>query len=333
MLWRKYLLGSALIVVGLAGGMGEAAFGQEQKDKAKQPSPLKPTHADVKYGPHERNVLDLYLPASDKPTPLVLYIHGGGFQVGDKRHLNPGEGKSFLDAGFAVAALNYRFTNTAPMPATYLDCARALQFLRHHAKKWNLDPTLVASTGSSAGAGTSLWIAFHDDLADPKSDDPVSRQSTRLTCVAVNNAQSSYDPRFAEKIGLPRPNFERHSFFLPFYSIKKEEIDTPKAYKLYEEAAAITYLSKNDPPAMLAYGYADEKVTNQSNLGLVVHHPRFGIALKEQMDKMGIECVVIYRDGDKGQPISHAGGPVMRSVDFIAKQFEAARKRVAPQKP
>jgi acetyl esterase/lipase len=218
------------------------------------------------------------------------------------------------------------------MPAAYRDCARALQFLRHHAKQWNLDPSLVASTGGSAGAGTSLWIAFHDDLADPKSDDPVARQSTRLTCVAVNNAQSSYDPRFAEKIGLPRPNFERHSFFLPFYNIKKDEIDSPRAYKLYEEAAPITYLSKDDPPALLTYSFPDEKVTNQSNLGLVVHHPRFGIALKEQMDKLGIECVVIYRDGDKGQLIRHGGGPLVRPVDFIVQQVTAARKRGTPSK-
>lgn len=312
-------------------GLGDSARGQDQK--AKQPPPLKPTHADVKYGPHERNVLDLYLPKSDQPTPLVLYIHGGGFRAGDKRSLNAAEGKSYLDAGFAIAALNYRFTDTAPMPAAYRDCARALQFLRHHAKQWNLDPARVASTGGSAGAGTSLWIAFHDDLADPKSDDPVARQSTRLTCVVVNNAQSSYDPRFAEKIGLPRPNFERHPFFLAFYNIKQDEIDTPRAYKLYEEAAPITYLSKDDPPALLIYSFADEKVTNQSNLGLVVHHPRFGIALKEQMDKLGIECVVLYRDGDKGQLIRHGGGPLIRPVEFIAKQFEAARKRAISNKP
>jgi hypothetical protein len=223
------LLGPALLLIVLFGLGGSATVGQDPKNQGRQPPPLKPTHADVKYGPHERNVLDLYLPTSDHPTPLVLYIHGGGFQAGDKRTLNPLEGQSYLDAGFAVAALNYRFTRTAPMPAAYLDCARALQLLRHHAREWNLDPGRVASTGGSAGAGTSLWLAFHDDLADPKSDDPVARQSTRLTCVAVSNAQCSYDPRFADKIGLPRPNFERHSFFLPFYGITKDEIDTPRA--------------------------------------------------------------------------------------------------------
>jgi len=89
-----------------------------------------------------------------------------------------------------------------------------------------------------------MWLAFHDDLADPKSDDPVARQSTRLTCIAVLNGQSSYDPRFAEKIGIPRPNFERHPFFEPFYAIKASEADTPEAYRRYDVAAPITYLTK-----------------------------------------------------------------------------------------
>jgi acetyl esterase len=279
----------------------------------------KPDLADVKYGPHERNVLDFWKSKSDKPAPLVVYIHGGGFKGGDKKTLSPARLKEYLDLGYAVAALNYRLTNVAPAPAAYLDCGRAIQFLRSKAGEWNIDPTLVASTGGSAGAGTSMWLAFHDDLADPKSEDPVLRQSTRLTCVAVDNGQSSYDPRFAEKIGLPRPNFERHDFFLPFYDIKPEEIDTEKAYKRYEEFAAITYLTKDDPPAHLSYSFADEKCDNKANLGLVVHHPRFGIALKERMDALSIECVVQY----KGQP---DGGERISPTAFIKKHFEKARQ-------
>ena len=278
----------------------------------------KPDFADVKYGPHERNVFDFWKTKSDKPAPLVLYIHGGGFKAGDKKSLSAARLKEYLDLGYSVAAINYRLTNVAPAPAQYLDCGRALQFLRSKAAEWNIDPALVASTGGSAGAGTSMWLAFHDDLADPKSDDPVARQSTRLTVIAVDNGQSSYDPRFAEKIGLPRPNFERHDFFLPFYGITKEEIDTEKAYKRYEEFAAITYLTKDDPPAHLSYSFADEKCDAASNLGLVVHHPRFGIALKERMDALSIDCVVQY----KGQ----SGGERVSAVAFIKKHLDRARQ-------
>lgn len=289
---------------------------------------LQPTHANVRYGPHERNVLDLYLAESRAPTPLVLYIHGGGFRAGDKRSLNAKEGRAYLKAGFSIAAINYRLTDTAPMPAAYLDCARALQFLRCHAKKWNLNPGLVASTGGSAGAGTSMWLAFHDDLADPKSPDPVARQSTRLTCIAVRNGQSSYDPRFAEQIGLPRPNFERHPFFLPFYGIRANETHTEKAYKLYEKGAPITYVSKDDPPALLLYSYPNADVDPSTPLGLIVHHPKFGIALKERLDKLGIECVVQYRGQGRREIIRHGGeGKVTTPVEFIRKHFEKQKGR------
>ena len=277
-----------------------------------------PDFADVKYGPHERNVLDFWRAKAAAPAPLVLYIHGGGFRGGDKKSLSPARLKQYLDAGFAVAAFNYRLTDTAPFPAQYRDCGRALQYVRSRAKEWDIDPGLVASTGGSAGAGTSMWLAFHDDLAEPDSRDPVARQSTRLTCVAVENGQSSYDPRFAEKIGIPRPNFDRHPFFLPFYGIRAEEIDTPKAYKLYEEAAPITYLTRDDPPAHLSYNRRDEPCDAKTDVQLVVHHPRLGMALKERMDKLGIECVIQY----PGQP----GGERIEPLDFIKKHFERARR-------
>ena len=277
-----------------------------------------PDFADVKYGPHERNVLDFWKARAATPAPLVLFIHGGGFRRGDKSSLSAARLKEYLEAGFAVAAINYRLTDTAPAPAQYLDCARALQYIRSRAEEWKIDPKLVASTGSSAGAGTSLWLAFRDDMADPNSDDPVARQSTRLTCVAVNNAQSSYDPRFAEKIGIPRPNFERHEFFLPFYGITREEIDSPKAYKRYTDAAPITYLTADDAPVHLSYSYADEPCDSTSDISLVVHHPRLGLALKREMDKLGIECVVQYRGQQGPEPIS--------ALEFIKKHIERARR-------
>jgi acetyl esterase/lipase len=292
-----------------------------------------PTHANLRYGPHERNVLDLYLAPSDSLTPLVLYIHGGGFRAGDKSTLDAWDANSYLDAGFSVAAINYRLTDTAPAPAAYLDCGRALQFLRYHAKKWNLDPRLVASTGGSAGAGTSMWLALHNDLADPDSADPIARQSTRLTCIAVRNGQSSYDPRFAAAIGIPRPNFERHPFFLPLYGIETEEIDTPRAYRLYEQAAPITYLSKDDPPALLMYTYPNEEVTDESSLSLIVHHPKFGIALKEKLDRLGIECIVQYQDPRTRAVVRHnEDGPPVTPVEFMRKQFVRAKAQFEPDR-
>src|SRR5688572_24712475 len=311
------------------------AFGLASSSSAQTPKKVElpaPDFANVRYGPHARNVFDLWLPKSASPAPLVLFIHGGGFKGGDKRGVDPAAVRQYLAAGWALASINYRLTDTAPAPAAYLDCGRALQHLRHHAKQWRLDPKRVAATGGSAGAGTSMWLAFHDDLADPKSADPIARESTRLTCVAVTNAQSSYDPRFAAKIGIPRPNFERHNFFLPFYGITKDEIDTPKAHERYTKAAPITYLTKDDPPVLIRYPHRNETVTAQTTLNVIVHHPLLGIALQREMDKLGLECTVIYLGDGPDELIQQPPAPgnrITSAMDFIRKHFDA----IKPENP
>ena len=69
----------------------------QQAGRVKKPDP---DFANLKYGEHERNVLDLWLARSDKPTPLVLFIHGGGFRQGDKRSVNAAQLLSYLKTGF-----------------------------------------------------------------------------------------------------------------------------------------------------------------------------------------------------------------------------------------
>ena len=62
------------------------------------------------------------------------------------------------------------------------DCLRAIQFVRHNAAKWKIDPQRIGVTGGSAGGHLSLWVALHDDAAEAKSNDPVARQSSRVAC-------------------------------------------------------------------------------------------------------------------------------------------------------
>src|SRR5438876_11889843 len=96
---------------------------------AQQEKPA-PDVKEEKYGPHERNVIDLWKAKSDTPTPLVVFIHGGGFRGGDKSNLSPALLGGCLKAGISVAAINYRLSQHAPFPAPMLDSARAVQFLR-----------------------------------------------------------------------------------------------------------------------------------------------------------------------------------------------------------
>lgn len=268
-------------------------------------------YKDLKYGPHELQTIDLWIPKSDKPTPLVIYIHGGGFRSGDKARINSERLCEYLSANMAYASVNYRLTPEVTFPDTHLDCVRAVQFLRHHAQKFNLDPVRFAGTGGSAGAGICMWLAFKDDMADLESTDPIARQSTRLTCIAVWNGQSSYDPFFIEEIGVPR--FAEHRFFFPFYGISKEEMGSPKARKLYAEASPINFATSDDVPVLLNYSYENVTVTEETHIGVIVHHPKFGLVLKEKLDNLGIDCIVQY--------VGYSEGKWISEFDFISKYF------------
>lgn len=261
---------------------------------AQQNQRVNPDLSNASYGPHERNVIDLWKAQSDKTTPLVIYIHGGGFRGGSKETINPQLLRLCLENGISVAAINYRLSQHAPFPAQFLDSARALQFIRSKAKEWNIDPKRVACTGGSAGAGISLWLAFHEDLADRKSDDPVARQSTRITCAGVFGAQVSYDPRWIKEHVGGRAH--EHPALALLYGLKPEELDSPRAHKMYEAASPINYLTKDDPSVWMFYNEGKGPLPADAPPGQGIHHPNFGNALKEKMDKFGIECIVRHVD-------------------------------------
>ncbi len=263
-----------------------------EKPPRKGPA-LKPDLADVHYGPHARNVLDLWKAKSDKPTPLVVYIHGGGFHAGSKESVSPVLLR-LLGQGISIMAVNYRFSPEVTFPAHYMDCARAIQYARLHAQEWNVDPARIAATGGSAGAGTSLWIGFHDDVADANNSDPVLRQSTRLSCMAVGGAQSTYDP-FTIKEWVSEVT-TRHPVFESFYGLKREQFDTPAAREIFRLAAPITYLTKDDPPVYAFYKEPRGPIAADAKPGAGIHHIIFGLKLKEQMDRLGIECTIRHAD-------------------------------------
>ncbi|OWK35186.1 alpha/beta hydrolase [Fimbriiglobus ruber] len=192
---------------------------KDEKAVKRQPSPppVPPTAENLAYGPLERQVLDFFQAKSDKPTPLVFCIHGGGWVRGDKSNYYIFV-KPYLDNGISVVTINYRFIKqgveqkvTPPVKAPLEDAARALQFVRSKAAAWNIDKSRIGATGASAGGCSALWLALHDDMADPQSNDPVARESTRLFCAAVDSAQTTLDPKEVRE-WLPNYTYGAHSF-------------------------------------------------------------------------------------------------------------------------
>ncbi|MCC6699057.1 MAG: alpha/beta hydrolase, partial [Candidatus Hydrogenedentes bacterium] len=120
-------------------------------------------YRDVAYGPHPRNVLDFDRAPSNGPSPVVVFLHGGGFVNGSKAQLSAAMRDRLLQGGISVAAINYRYATQASFPAPMMDGVRAIQFLRWKAKDWNIDKDRIGAMGGSAGACMSLWIGYHDD--------------------------------------------------------------------------------------------------------------------------------------------------------------------------
>ena len=276
---KRIVLLSVILLVGLP----------SQADETKQ-------FIDVAYGSHPRQVLDFYRAKSDKPTPVVFYIHGGGWRAGDKK-TSP---RAFLDKGISVAAINYRYTQNGvedkvepPVKAPLGDAARALQFVRSKAAEWNLDKQRIGATGGSAGACTSLWLAFHDDMADPQSEDPVARESTRLYCAAVNGAQVSLDPKELRE-WMPNYGYGAHAFGLPsFQSLidnREKVLDWIKAY------SPIEHVTKDDPP--IAMFYSGEKPVVGASPKDPTHSGIMGVKLEERLKAVGVDVVLVH----PGQP-------------------------------
>lgn len=290
-----------------------------QAGRKPQGERIRPTEADVHYGPHERQVIDFCQAKSDEPTPLIVYIHGGGFVAGDKNSVNQAMLQDALDAGISFAAIHYRFVDgdKTIFPVPQHDGARAVQFLRSKADDWNIDPHRIACFGGSAGAGISMWIGFHDDLARPDSSDPVERQSTRIQAIGTMGGQGTYDPvKIKQLIG---GRAHEHPSLLKVYGLKSLDeamSPTPAIQKLYDEAAAITHLTNDDPPLYMVYNEPDIVPPADAKPGQFIHHPNFGRQLKAKMDDLGIENVFINGGGDPPTPQPPGG-----MLDFFKKHL------------
>lgn len=123
--------------------------------------------ADLTYGRASSYELklDLYQPRdSGLPTPVILYVHGGGWAAGSKGEemlwLLP-----YLQAGWAGVNVEYRTSPIAPAPAAVEDCRCALRWLRRNARRYNLDLKKIVVTGASAGGHLALMTALVPDSA------------------------------------------------------------------------------------------------------------------------------------------------------------------------
>jgi iduronate 2-sulfatase len=259
------------------------------------------TLTNVPYGSHNNQVLDFWKARSDGPTPVLFFIHGGGWRGNDKDRV--AGVSNYLAAGVSVVSINYRFVQEAqaagvkpPVKWPLEDAARALQFVRSKATEWNLDKTRIGASGGSAGACSSLWLAFHDDLAEPGSSDPISRESTRLLCAGVVGAQTTLDPKQMRE-WTPNSVYGGHAFGFAGDRAKKVSAfeqfleNRDRIMPWIKEYSPFDLVSADDPPVYLYYSAPPALGQKQKD---PTHTANFGVKLEEKTRSLGVECHLMY---------------------------------------
>jgi hypothetical protein len=175
------------------------------------------------------------------------------------------------------------------------DAARAIQFLRSKAGEWNFkERSGLRRAEDRRARGTSLWLNYHDDLADPKNSDPVLRESTRL-CAAVGHSgdRPRIDPKqIVDWVGRRCSITNDLQGGWGANSGAEAGGEAVAQYAdLYREFSAYNHVDKNDPPALLIYGKASPLPAPDA--GTAIHHAAFGRSLKEKADAEG--AVVLLR--------------------------------------
>jgi hypothetical protein len=136
-----------------------------------------------------------------------------------------------------------------------------------------------------------MWLAFHDEMAEPSSSDPVERESSRLMCVATNGGQTTMDFDWWKRWipGYDKPHRERTEYF--------GEVTDEELRKIIKDISALSLITADDPPIFMSYGMKpDAPVPDDPSRtqGWKVHHVTFGVKLKEKMDELGVEADLKY---------------------------------------
>ena len=180
-----------------------------------------------------------------------------------------------LSAGISVASANYRLSQDAPFPGP--DARRrprhpvpadARRRSSASTRRGSRPRAARPARGSRSGsASTTTWPT-------PAAPTRSLRQSSRVACLGVDGAQTSYDPRFIKRVVGGRAH--EHPALKPFYGLADSDLGTPQAHRLFEDASPINHASAGDPPVILFYAEPDEPLPADARPGQGIHHPRFG---------------------------------------------------------
>lgn len=277
-----------------------AALPASAQNRAPIPAGVK-AHRDLAYveNGHERQKLDLYLPEkSTGPLPVIIWVHGGGWQNGTKDGCPPLRG-GYLEKGYAVASIGYRLSQHAVFPAQIEDCKAAIRWLRAHATEYGLDAKNFGVWGSSAGGHLVALIGTSGDV---KAFDVGANleQSSRVQAVCDFYGPTDFS------VFVTTPGYESHATA----ASPEAKLIGGAVMENKEKAARvnpITYVTKDEPAFLIVHGDKDPTVPiNQSQL------------LFEALKKTGVSVHfhTIHGAGHGGPGFNEAPVPEMVATFF-----------------
>jgi len=297
---------------------GEDVAAQKQKvlevsGKSQVEARLDQHYAD---NDNPKQALDLYLPKqrkSDKPLPVVAYIHGGGWARGDRLGAASGCIQTARTGDYAAVAIGYRLTGEASFPAQIHDCKAAIRWIRGHAKELNLDPDKIGVWGSSAGGHLSSLLGTSGGVKDLEGDlGSFDELSSRVTCVANLCGPEDFNVALMfDKEGQPIVQDEAVKGLLGGTYVEKPDAATA--------ASPLTHVSSDDPPFIHFHGTRDQRVSYK-------HAELIHAALQ----KAGVPSQLVpITDGAHGS-VSHPEVRV-RAMQFMSRHLLGVTVEIATE--
>jgi len=202
--------------------------------------------------------LDVWVPAGEGPAPLVIWVHGGAFMMGDRRFLpetlRPGQVfDALLDAGLAVATIDYRHALEAPFPAQLHDAKAAVRYLRAHADQLGLSTERIGAWGESAGGHIAALVGLTADRPDLEGSHGVVGPSS-----AVDVVVDWYG--LADLESMPRqPPPPQVAAMLPveLHAPPEDQLLRGLAGADRADASPVNHVTAGAPPFLLLHGTAD----------------------------------------------------------------------------
>ncbi len=223
--------------------------------------------------------LDLYLPPSEQPLPVVIWIHGGGWRSGSKGSAGPA--RPLTGQGYAVVDVEYRLSGEAIFPAQIQDCKAAVRWVRANAKKYNLDADHIGVWGSSAGGHLAALLGTAGDVDDFETEANAG-YSSRVQ--AVCDWFGPTDLLLMNKQAIAGSTLDHDAPDSPESKLVGGPIQQQPFTSLAQKANPIQYVSKDDPPFLIVHGDNDRLVSYRQSELLQAALTKAGVPSKLQIE-------------------------------------------------